>query len=211
MLNTKRYTLFMQRYCLVTCGLLLHACAQQTIKPIPQHSDPNIAYEIRQERVNQITQWRMQARIAIRTVNESNTGSLRWLQSPQALSLDIQGPFGINVAKIKGTQDNYTLQDRQGDSWQADNINQLIYNRTGWILPLEQLRYWVLADTQNKNNAAYIVNADGTLDSLQFEQWQIQYEKYSVVDDIKLPTKIRITHPDINIKLSIRQWRLNNG
>ncbi len=186
--------------------LFLQACTSQAVKP-PAPQTPQIAYAQRQLQVGQIEHWQLQARIAIKTSSDSNTGSLRWQQGVNnAVALDLKGPFGVNVAKIKGESGEYILQDRKGRSWQASNIDQLIYERTGWALPIEQLRYWVLADMQNSRDASYRSNADGTLQSLSFEQWQIQYETYTNINGILLPAKIRITHRDINIKLSIRKW-----
>lgn len=185
----------------------LFACTTQTIKP-PANQDPETAFEIRQEQVGKIDHWKVKARIAIKTVNDSNTASIYWQQQADAIELRLQGPFGVQVALITGSSGRYTLKDKRGDVWQASNIDALVYQRTGWVLPLEKLRYWILADVQNRNEAQFALNNDGTLASLQYQQWLIDYQKYQTAGEQLLPKKIAITHPDVTIKISVREWLL---
>ena len=195
-----------RRLILLSLILLISACTKPVVKT-ENNIDPQLAYEIRQERIRQISQWQLRARIAIKTVNEANTGGLYWQQQQRDVQIDLKGPFGVTVAKIDGNASQYRLKDRQGREWYAQDIEQLIFNRTGWLLPIARLRYWLLADTQNTYDADYVYNADGTLASLRYQQWHIDYQRYKEVNAIKLPAKITITHPDVSIKLSVREWQ----
>jgi len=84
-----------------------------------------------------------------------------------------------------------------------------VWERTGWRLPIKQLRYWVMGDMQKSKTTNFAFNTDGSLSYIYMQNWQIHYDSFKAVDGLNLPRKIRISHPEVAIKLVARAWTLN--
>jgi outer membrane biogenesis lipoprotein LolB len=50
---------------------------------------------------------------------------------------------------------------------------------------------------------ARLVDADGRLRVLEERGWKIEYQEY----EGKLPSRLRLTYPDIELRVAISQWK----
>ncbi len=118
-----------------------------------------------------------------------------------ALNLTIT-PQGAKVE----TYDDQVLSDR--------HANQLIYQLTGLMMPVEHMPDWLLglptdADTFQLSQA-------NTLQTLNKQigpnDWNIAYERYSDIQwhaqNLPLPNRLKLTTSDVKINLLITKWNI---
>ena len=100
--------------------------------------------------------WQVNGKLAIRTLSpnggSSSAQALRfdWQQQAQDYNVTLSGPLGFG--RVTVTQQNQRIYLSQGslsqgslskdkNAIEADNIDQLFAQQTGWALPISYLRY----------------------------------------------------------------------
>ncbi|ROS05777.1 outer membrane lipoprotein LolB [Sinobacterium caligoides] len=164
-----------------------------------------------------LNDWTLRGRLGIRTADNAESASLYWRQTGEAYKIKLSGPFGAGSIAIDGTPLHVELRQHGHETLQADNAEQLIYQQTGWRLPVSSMHYWVQGlaspelsvDDSRRHTGTGIDNkgAQQPLAMLRQQDWLIEYQRYSLVGDILLPSKIVITHPELRLTLIINEWQ----
>lgn len=183
--------------------LFLASCA--TLPP-PSSQPLQLSWAEREQRLGQMERWKLQGAIAIHTPRESGSASLTWQQQAQNYSISLFGPLGSNSVQILGRPGAVSLEDAQGKTFYAQNPEQLLYDQTGWKLPLSNLYYWARGLPVPQLPAQTEFDSFHRLSHLNQQNWQIWFKQYAVFSQNELPTKIVLTHPQLNIKIVIYQW-----
>lgn len=168
-----------------------------------------------------LNSWTLTGRIGIRTPDAAESANLFWRQQAEHYQLKLSGPLGMGSINIDGSPRHIEFQQQGKDPLSGDNAEQLIYQQTGWQLPVTAMQYWVqgLASPdlsidqsqyyppQNSDDSSGNTPAKQPLASLQQQDWTIAFKRYQTVDGILLPEKIIISHQNLRVTLLINQWR----
>lgn len=197
---------------LLTILFLLYGCASN--KNIEQ-SQP-IEYQSKEARINKvkkIQQWQINGKIAFIQQNERESASLFWLydQSNEKQTLKLTTYLGINVLSLNSEKDIHAVEI-DGENYQHENLDQLIYSLTGLMLPTKALPYW-LKGLAFSDNDLVVYNENSGLPSkltsfYQGNEWQINYKKYQRVDEVNLAHQFTIKQNNLTIKIVLNQWKL---
>jgi outer membrane lipoprotein LolB len=183
--------------------LFLTSCA--TLPP-PSSEPLKLSWEERKQALQKIDTWKLRGAIAIHTPGESGSASLNWQQKAQTYTISLFGPLGTNAVQINGQPGLVTLRNSQGQEFQATSPEQLLYNQLGWRLPVSHLYYWTRGLPVPSLPAQKAFDPYNRLSRLTQANWQVWFKQYGVFNQQELPTKIVLTHPQLNIKLIIYQW-----
>ncbi|MFD2097830.1 lipoprotein insertase outer membrane protein LolB [Corallincola platygyrae] len=196
---------------LVLTALLLTGCPQTpTIQP-DDVADPEQAFALHQADLEQLSHWKIRGKVAIKTADETNTANLNWQLEQDVYALKLTSFIGTSLMELDG--DRYQAKLKvDGETYVSRAPERLIYQTTGWRLPVSTLPDWVvgrLSDSASKHT----LDASGRLatQSLQTEdgmQWKLDYREYQQVDQRWLPRKMTINGPEITIKLVISKWEV---
>ena len=157
----------------------------------------------RQEQLNNLRQWNLRGRVAIRTSESGASAHLRWERKDQQSRIDLFGAFGGGKARLWVDENGARLRDHQGQEFEADSATQVLADGTGWHIPLDELGYWIRGLPAPSEVRAIETDARGALISLSQLGWDITYSEYAVFDQKKLPRKIRMmAWPDTVKKFS---------
>lgn len=159
-----------------------------------------------------ISHWKIKGRSAVKTADDSGTVSLFWEQKPDEYTLRIVAPFGQGTLLLEGSEQGVQLTDSQGEVLKAATAKGLIWMRTGWAIPVESLKVWMLGRVLDQNNATLSVNSDATIQSFEKDGWYVEYQSYQTVQHqgrmIELPKKILLKSKHLQIKLKVSKWEL---
>lgn len=158
--------------------------------------------------LNHLDHWQASGKIALRTAERSESGSLSWEQRDNETHLRLSGPVGLNTTTVHS--DGRTLEVRDGSGttqrWDVSTPGAMVRS-TGWDLPLDALPYWLKGlpaphtaaplDMQFENNRARAFTQRG---------WRVEYEEYRQFGDLTLPTRLRISRGDTRARVLIRDW-----
>ncbi|MDO6446448.1 lipoprotein insertase outer membrane protein LolB [Colwellia sp. 1_MG-2023] len=192
--------------------LLLHGCASNKII---ERSSTSLhdTKEARLEKLKHIQQWQIKGKIAFLQKNKRESASLFWQyhQDTGQQTLKLTTYLGINVLTLH-TDNGQHRVEIDGENYQSDNLEQLIYSLTGLILPTNALNYWLkgqvysAADTISYDKQSELPNK--LTSYYQGNIWQISYKKYQQVNDVSLAHQLSIKQNDLTIKIMINQWKL---
>ncbi|VAW87056.1 hypothetical protein MNBD_GAMMA18-1832 [hydrothermal vent metagenome] len=175
---------------------------------VPTYAPQHLNWPQREAALQQITAWQLEGRIAIRTADDSWSGSLWWQQLDEAYEIRFSGPFGQGAINLTGDQQQVVLNSSEGEMVGHDGAEQLMYEQLGWRVPISSLRYWVLGRPDPTENSSLLEFDDfGRIKSLQQGSWSVNYRRYRLFQQLDVPDKIAIKNYQLGVKLVIDHWQ----
>jgi outer membrane lipoprotein LolB len=148
-------------------------------------------------------------RVAASAGGTGLSASLDWLQQGASSHLSLRGPLGLGAIDVEldGTA-GIAISDAAGNRLEGAAASGALQSVLGQDPPLAYLRYWLLACSAPGAVADVVMNADGQLQSLSQEGWQVEFLAYQQVAGAWLPARLRARHADQQLQLLISRWRL---
>jgi outer membrane lipoprotein LolB len=115
----------------------------------------------------------------------------------------ITSSLGAGVARIVREKDSVVLTTAEMREYRAADAETLTEDALGFRLPLAGLADWVRGRASEPSLARIERGPDGRLRSLEERGWKIDYLEYQG----DLPSRLRLTYQDIELRLAISQWR----
>lgn len=156
-----------------------------------------------ESKVPQDVQFDLSGRLAARYGNESFTGNLAWRHADSADEMLITSPLGAGIARIVREGSQVTLSTAEPKEYRAADAESLTEEVLGFRVPLAGLADWVRGRPSEKTPAKTDYGDDGRLRSLEQGGWKIDYLEY----EGKLPSRMRLFYPGIELRLAISQWK----
>ncbi|MCW8932501.1 MAG: lipoprotein insertase outer membrane protein LolB [Gammaproteobacteria bacterium] len=159
--------------------------------------------------------WRINGRISIINEQENWYAKFLWVQKKQDFQLSFTGPLGETELQVSQIGQNVRLKTPAKEI-NGDNLEQLIYQETGWAFPVTSLRYWSQGFPNPEMKSQLKYNDEQHISDIFQEDWHIQYPKRIEVEQLSgqklwLPKKIIATRQDVKIKLIITRWHLGES
>ena len=155
-----------------------------------------------QTRVPEDIEFDLSGRLAARYGTDGFTGNIAWRHARSADEMLITSSLGAGVARIVREGDSVVLTTAEPREYRARDAEALTEEVLGFRLPLAGLADWVRARPSNEAEAKVERDAEGRLRSLEERGWKIEYQEY----DGKLPSRMRLIYPDIELRLVISKW-----
>ena len=183
--------------------LLMTGCSS-----LPEHTPQQTDWQQREAQLEKFQQWQMDGRIAIRTEDDSWSGSLKWQQLGQLYDIRFSGPFGQGAINLTGDQYRVVLSSADGDIVGNNGVEQLLHQQLGWHVPISHLQYWVVG-RPNPSVDGSVLQFDqfGRIERLQQDDWEVSYRRYQSYQQLDLPSKIFIENHRLSVRLVIDTWQ----
>jgi len=188
---------------------LVAALASCASGPVAKPDQSAAAQKLRQQHLQslaEIQQFSLQGRIGVQTNGKGFSGSMQWLHNKTDDSIALFSPLGSQVASIKKTPDQFTLEDSSGKSYSAPDAETLTQEILGWRLPLKGLADWSIGKPTQSPVQNSIWNEQGALTNLEQDGWKIEYSNYEQQGSYLLPNKIYLKSEKLNLKLLVEKW-----
>ncbi len=192
---------------------LLYGCVRLNVSSLQTQFQKKPALR-RIDSLKKITAWQVQGAFSMRPKNQKSTiASYSWQQTgAKNFHLKIYSPFLADGLTIIGTAKQVALYQSNKAPLIAKTANQLLLNSTGWNLPIANLYYWIrgIAAPNKKNLRQQKFDRYGHLTTLQQNNWHVVFSAYQTISGIDLPRILTLTQKNLEIKIVIKQWQLNN-
>ena len=156
-----------------------------------------------QTKVPEDVEFDLSGRLAARYGSEAFSGNLAWRHAGSADELLITSSLGAGVARIVREGDSVVLSTAEPREYRARDAEALTEEVLGFRLPLSGLADWVRGRPSDKAAAKADYDGEGRLRLLEERGWKIEYQEYAG----KLPSRMRLTYPNIELRLAISQWK----
>ena len=185
---------------------LLAGCAST---PAVKQEPSSASMTLRQQhlqKLSTIQNFSMQGRIGVQTNGKGFSGSMQWHHSTTDDNINLYSPLGGQVATIRKTPEQVTLEDASGKSFSAVDAETLTQTTLGWKLPLAGLADWSIGRPTDSaiQNSGW--NEQGLLTNLDQDGWKIEYQNYAQQGAYMLPGKIFLKSEKLNLKLLVEKW-----
>lgn len=160
----------------ICCLMMLSACS---MRPPALPSEANIS--------GQFQPWQAIGKLLIFTPDRRQSVNFRWTQTAQGTQLRLFTSLGISILDLT-QQQGITRIDYDGKRYQSDDATQLIYQLTGWQIPVTKLPQWI-----------YRVNAH----DFTYTDWYITYQSTNG----QLPEQITLRKDTYRLVLNVKEWR----
>lgn len=156
-----------------------------------------------------LSQWSLSARLSIRHQSDAWAGQMRWLQKPSMYLININAPMGQGAMQLRSNpQFGVEMKLADGKITYADDPQSLLYDFTGWQIPMAGLKYWVQGIPTEAMIEKITFDEDGRLSELHQGEWQIVYRSYRQVGQSFMPRKLILQKGALKILLVVDHWDL---
>ncbi len=188
--------------------MFLSACAT---RPSPPEGKINLPAQLRA--LDQIKQWQINGKLALKAPEQSVSATVRWQVDDPLFTFRLSNFLGVTLVDMTQGPEGARLE-ADDNTYTDANASVLLYQTTGWDIPLAQLLSWVKGVPLA--NDTYTLNSNGLLKQLmpgcrQCRGWVVDYANYGQVGNVWLPHNIKLTNtidPNQWIKIRITQWTL---
>lgn len=194
------------KYLTLACAFLLVSCA-----PPPRPSDipPTNKVETLEKRkaeTAKVSSWELKGAMAAKSNTKAWSATMDWTQhGPNSYQIRLMGPLGGGTVLINKTGKTVTFQDG-AKKVSSTNAEELLLKQTGIRLPVNNLYYWVRGlpapgPVQGEKHDQY-----NHLSQLSQSGYNINFNQYTSVKGIDLPSSIRLTGNGVMVKVIIKSW-----
>ena len=178
--------------------------------PPPDPTAPKVDWVNHVRAATLLQEWQIQGKIGVRTAADAGSAYLDWSQSFDSFYILLSGPLGQGSTIISGNPYGARLENSNGTHISA-SPQQLVYEHTGWVIPIEHLPYWVKGIPSPRGESTLEYNELGTLSGLRQDGWQLEFDRYGDLLGTLLPQRIKLQRDDLKVTLVIKEWSpLNN-
>lgn len=157
--------------------------------------------------LDQLGDWALQGRLALKGSRESASGSVFWQQQQDSFDLRLHGAFGRGALRLTENTAGARLERADETPIEASSAAVLLADALpDTPLPLASLRYWVLGRPAPGTVDVQQLDADNRLALLRQNGWEIRYLEYQPVPPWVLPSKLQARQGDVELRLAIKRW-----
>lgn len=184
--------------------LLLTACSTPVLKPV---DDPQATWQQRSQWLGTIKHWDIEGRIAIRSYDQAVNANLRWKQDGDVFAIEITGPLGQGGVSLNGAPGSARLISGDVDDVATD-AQALLYLHTGYVVPIDALKYWIRGLPQPDGGSQHSLDNQGRLAQLEQDQWKVRFRAYEQYESHTLPKKVFVDNHKLSVRIVIDKWSL---
>jgi outer membrane lipoprotein LolB len=150
----------------------------------------------------------LNGRISIKHLERHQSAGVHWTHQAQSDEILLLTPLGQTAARVYRDDGNATL-DEGGKHYQDVDPEALMEQVLGWHLPLNGLHHWVLGMVDPDSPAQIERAEDGRISVLRQDGWEVGFLRYADSKPDSLPTRLQLSHEDLQVQLLIDEWEWN--
>lgn len=156
-----------------------------------------------------LERFEVRGKLGYQSSQENGSALIHWQQNQDTYTVNLSGPFGAGSMLITGDQNDITLQHKNKT---AQITPEQLSDELGVDIPIQQLTYWVQglpAPSGEITQARWRDETQTQLNELQQSGWHVIYKQYRSTSGQPLPAKIELKKGSNQLKLIIKEWKLD--
>ena len=153
-----------------------------------------------------LNNWQIRGKIGFKGPSKKQSASLSWEQHDTQYQLSLNSVLGTSILAMQGNDEEATIK-ADDQTYTGQNASELIWQITGWTLPVAQLPIWIKGqhlstDTVKLVEQGWVTELKPRCD--ECSGWLIQYFDYAAVAQQWLPHKILLIHQNNQLQITIK-------
>lgn len=197
---------------------LLSACVSTgprsavPVASVPVSAEQRQAEADRQAWLRAHPDWSFQGRAAISKGRNGGNGRVDWRQDGRDYRIQLSAPVTRQswVLTGEGATGRARLEGVEGGPRGGDDAEELLFQATGWQIPVDGLPAWVRGLVDD-GQAGVIRDGDGRPAVLEQSGWRVEYQEWFPAQDGRpaLPKRIEARSGDAKVRLLFDQWAMD--
>ncbi|MFW8629646.1 lipoprotein insertase outer membrane protein LolB [Vibrio natriegens] len=192
----------------VLSSLLLAGCSS-----VPE-SITSVEWQTHEKKLEAIHDFQVTGKLGYIGPDQRQNLNFFWKHSTALSQLRLTTILGQTALNLTITPDGATVETYDDQVLSARHANQLIFQLTGLMMPVEHMPDWLLGLPTNADT--FKLSSTNTLQALNkqigLNDWNIDYQRYSDVkwheQALPLPNRLKLTTSDVKINLLITKWNI---
>ena len=147
----------------------------------------------------------LSGRVSVKYGAEAASGRIIWQHDSASDDLLFSSPLGQGLAHVVWRDAVATLTTSDQKVYRASDVETLTEQVLGWRLPLAGMPDWVRGRVAAGAPAQTQMDASQRLAELRQFGWVVEFLGYAAENG--LPSRLRMSHGDMELRLVIDQWR----
>jgi outer membrane lipoprotein LolB len=186
---------------LFCASTIILGCASTPNEPLD-----HLSWQQRSAQLSQLNHWRVKGKIAVRTTNQSESGSLIWQNSEQNTHITLSGPLGLGATTIDSDGKELVVSHKGVTRRYDVSSNQAAMANIGWDLPLSSLTHWIKGLPAPHSDVYSEIIEQGLWRQLIQDGWTVTFERYAQFQHYTLPTRLTVERGDTRARLILSHW-----
>jgi outer membrane lipoprotein LolB len=148
----------------------------------------------------------LSGRVSVKYGTEAASGRITWQHDATGDDLLFSSPLGQGVARIVWRDAVASLTTFDQKLYRASDVETLTEQVLGWRLPLAGMPDWVRGRAAPGEQAQTQMDGSQRLTQLRQSGWLVEFLDYS--SESGLPSRLRLSRQDMELRLVIDQWRV---
>ena len=192
--------------------IVLSGCVTTPDNTEPVTDESHERWYQRQQQLSTIQIWEIRGRVALFVDDKVYNLGLDWKLDKDLSTIKLEAPLGQGLIQLEQKGSEVTLLTSEGKSYSGQNAEQVLYQSTGWSIPVEGLKSWIKGINHNRSDYLPDIDSTGKALSLQQDEWRInflQYKTSTLANNTSpaLPRKIYMKRNNLALKIVIDQWQ----
>lgn len=160
-----------------------------------------------------LSHWQIRGKFGFKGPEKKQSASISWEQNLDAYQLSLNSILGTSILSMQGNEQGASLT-ADDETYTGTNASELIWQITGWNLPVEQLPVWIKGQSLPQDKV--VLGEQGWITQLQpgcisCSGWLINFSDYAKITQLWLPHKIVLLHKanQVQITIKVNTWIVN--
>lgn len=197
---------------LLAAFMLLAGCASQV--QIPQEQGLSTSapgnWAAQQQKLAAFDHWELQGKVSVSQPEHNDTGVINhWRQTGDTYSLQLSSSFlGMGSTTLTGAPGFISLTTSDGKQFSSNQPETLLFQETGWRLPVAQLPYWIRGIPAPDTSPQLYFGPQGKLRLLSQDGWRIHYQRQKnwIAGLPPLPVLLTAEKGDVRVRVAVTAW-----
>lgn len=193
----------------------LAACTSRPIRselPPAQREAAEAVQAAREAALRVESSWSLAGRIAVSTGRDGGSGRIDWQQVGERYEVSLSAPVTRQSWRLSGDASGATLEGLEGGPRAGVDAAAILYQATGWDIPILALTDWVRgARSEALGPARVEFGADGRLSRIEQGGWTIDYRwpepgSREPAASPVLPSRLDARRGEAKVRLIVDEW-----
>ncbi len=154
--------------------------------------------------------WRVQGRMALSDGQSGGQMSIGWRQAGESATIDLRAGLGRQWWRLSFDETKASLEGSEQEALLATEPEALVYEATGWPIPIEAFGQWVKG-LPSARDEALVFDEAGRLVSLVYEGWDVQLSGYELAwseegQAVELPSRFEFRKSPLRLRVALNRW-----
>lgn len=193
-------------------AMALAACAPRPDRTRPDAPAPQASQGLvyatqaaREARLAEQADWRLTGRVAFAHAADGATVNLDWTQRGAAFDIRLSAPVTGRRWRLSGRPGEAVLDGLEDGPRRSDDAERLLFEATGWSLPIAQFANWVRGARGAAPATALALDAEGRPMGWTQAGWALEFRDWWPGDP-PLPRRVFARREDASVRLVVAEW-----